>query len=50
MSLIKLCLETAPLVQDKKDPRLLPLTERQKPQYTRVKPNKTVLNWGMKND
>jgi hypothetical protein len=35
------------LVQNNTDPRLLPTTERQKPQL-RVKPNKTVLNWGMK--
>lgn len=47
MSLIKLALETSVLAQDPKDPRLLPSTERHKPQQ-RVKPNKTVLNWGMK--
>jgi hypothetical protein len=47
MGLIKLALETSVLSEDPKDPRLLPMTERQKPQL-RVKPNKTVLNWGMK--
>jgi hypothetical protein len=39
--------ETSPIVENPKDPRQLPMTERQKPQL-RVKPNKTVLNWGMK--
>lgn len=47
MSLIKLSLETSPLVQNPKDPRQLPTTERVKPQV-RMKPNKTMLNWGMK--
>ena len=46
MSLIKLCVVNE-LYEDAKDPRLLPTTERRKPQV-RVKPNKTVLNWGMK--
>lgn len=35
------------LAENSKDPRQLPLTERIKPQI-RLKPNKTVLNWGMK--
>lgn len=39
--------EASKLVENPKDPRALPMTERQKPQL-RVKPNKTVLNWGMK--
>ena len=47
MSLIKLCLEASTISEDPKDPRLLPMTERQKPQI-RVKPNKNVLNWGIK--
>lgn len=47
MSLIKLALEASSLVENPKDPRQLPTTERHKPQL-RVKPNKTVLNWGMK--
>jgi hypothetical protein len=46
MSLIKLCVASE-ITQDLKDPRQLPMTERHKPQ-PRVKPNKTVLNWGMK--
>lgn len=46
MSLFKLAIASA-LVEDIKDPRLLPTTERQKPQV-RIKPNKTILNWGMK--
>lgn len=46
MSIIKLCV-VSELAENPKDPRLLPMTERQKPQ-PRVKPNKTVLNWGMK--
>jgi hypothetical protein len=46
MSLIKLCVASE-ITQDPKDPRMLAMTERQKPQ-PRVKPNKTVLNWGMK--
>ena len=46
MSLIKLAI-AGELAQDPKDPRQLPMTERRKPQ-ARVKPNKTVLNWGMK--
>lgn len=47
MSLIKLSI-AGQLAQDPKDPRQLPMTERKAPQPTRVKPNKTVLNWGMK--
>ena len=47
MSLIKLCV-VSEITEDPKDPRELPMTERQKPQPSRVKPNKTVLNWGMK--
>lgn len=47
MSLIKLCIANA-LAQDAADPRQLPMTERKIPQPNRVKPNKTVLNWGMK--
>jgi hypothetical protein len=46
MGLIKLCVASE-LVQNTKDPRLLPTTVREKPQL-RVKPNKTILNWGMK--
>ena len=49
MSLIKLALETSPLVENDKDPRLLPTTVRQKPQL-RKKPNKTTMNFGMKNE
>ena len=49
MSLIKLAIETSPLVENDKDPRLLPTTIRQKPQL-RKKPNKTILNWGLKNE
>ena len=49
MSLIKLALETSPLVENDKDPRLLPTTVRQKPQL-RKKPNKTIMNFGMKNE
>lgn len=50
MGLIKLALNppgVSETVEDPKDPRLLPTTERRNPQ-NRVKPNKTVLNWGMK--
>ena len=46
MSLIKLAIASA-IVQDPRDPRMLAATERRKPQ-PRVKPNKTILNWGMK--
>ena len=46
MSLIKLCMETSVLSADPKDPRLLPMTERQKPQI-RKKPNVDVMNMGM---
>jgi hypothetical protein len=47
MSLIKLALEVSTIAQNDQDPRLLPATQRQKPQM-RTKPNKTILNWGMK--
>lgn len=47
MGLVKLA-TASQLVQDPKDSRLLPMTERQNPQPARIKPNKTVLNWGMK--
>jgi hypothetical protein len=49
MGLIKLALETSPLVESDKDLRLLPDTVRQKPQL-RIKPNKAIMNWGMKNE
>ena len=48
MSLIKLALMTSEISEDPKDPRLLAATERQKPQPSRVKPNKAILKWGMK--
>jgi len=47
MSLIKLCVETELFEDPKKDPRMLVATERQKPQM-RIKPNKAILDWGMK--
>jgi hypothetical protein len=46
MSLIKLAIASN-LFENPKDPRLLPMTERLKPEMTK-KPNKTVMNWGMK--
>jgi len=49
MHIIKLALETSPLVENDKDPRLLPDTVRQKPQL-RTKPNKAIMNWGLKNE
>lgn len=48
MSLIKLCLEVSTISEDPKDPRLLPMTQRESPKPNKVKPNKNVLNWGMK--
>ena len=47
MSLIKLCIASA-LVEDPRDPRLLPTTERKKPLPNKKTPNKTILDWGMK--
>ena len=46
MSVIKLAVASM-LFEDPKDPRLLPMTERKKPE-TKKTPNKAVLNWGMK--
>jgi len=47
MGLVKLCMVVSEISEDPKDPRLLPATERQKPQM-RIKPNKAILDWGMK--
>ena len=52
MSIVKVAIEGAAkseLYPDLKDPRLLPLTTRHKPQ-NRKKPNETLMNWGMEDE
>jgi hypothetical protein len=49
MSIVKVAVADSNLFQDTKDPRLLPLTERHKPQM-RLRANKSVLNFGLPNN
>ena len=50
MGLVKLALETSVISENPQDARLLPTTVRKSPQPWRKKPNKNIMNMGMKED